>query len=128
MAVAPRQSGPARGGRHRRKGARSLRAPRCAACSIPMFSSSAPDTAWLDGVVALHDKGFVLTGAVAGAGTPCATSRAGVGAVGDVRLGPVRRVASSVGEGSVVNSHVWAHVIGSTPLIAAGGKRRLTPG
>jgi thioredoxin reductase (NADPH) len=30
--------------------------------------------------------------------------------VGDVRAGSVKRVASSVGEGSVVISHVWQHL------------------
>ena len=50
-------------------------------------------------------KGFVRTGAKAEAPTPIspyATSRPGVYAVGDVRSGSVKRVASGVGEGSVV--------------------------
>ena len=58
-------------------------------------------------------KGFVLTGAKAGAGadSPYATSRPGVFAVGDVRSGSVKRVASGVGEGSVVVQavHAWLH-------------------
>jgi thioredoxin reductase (NADPH) len=37
----------------------------------------------------------------------------GVFAVGDVRAGSVKRVASSVGEGSVVISKVWEFVNGS---------------
>ena len=41
-----------------------------------------------------------------------ATSRPGVFAVGDVRAGSVKRVASAVGEGSVVISKVWAHLNG----------------
>jgi thioredoxin reductase (NADPH) len=73
-----------------------------------------PNTAWLKGCVALDDKHFVKTGADLHAGEleevgwPLArrpdlleTSRPGVFAVGDVRSGSVKRVASAVGEGSV---------------------------
>jgi thioredoxin reductase (NADPH) len=42
--------------------------------------------------------------------SPFATSRPGIFAVGDVRAGSVKRVASSVGEGSVVISKVWEFV------------------
>jgi thioredoxin reductase (NADPH) len=59
-----------------------------------------PNTAWLEGCVELDAAGFVRTGTVAG--SPYATSLPGVFAVGDVRSGSVKRVASSVGEGSVV--------------------------
>jgi len=38
------------------------------------------------------------------------TSTPGIFAVGDVRSGSVKRVASSVGEGSVVVSAVWSHL------------------
>ena len=54
-------------------------------------------------------EGFVITGA-GSAASPFATSQAGVFAVGDVRAGSVKRVASSVGEGSVVISKVWEFV------------------
>ena len=73
---------------------------------------AAPNTRWLEGVVTLNDKGFVPTGPEAGGATPYATSAPGIFAVGDVRLGSVKRVASGVGEGSVVISHVWNHVHG----------------
>jgi thioredoxin reductase (NADPH) len=70
-----------------------------------------PNTTWLSGLVKLDDKGFVLTGADAGgAASLFATSRPGIFAVGDVRAGSVKRVASSVGEGSVVISKVWDFV------------------
>ena len=69
-----------------------------------------PNTAWLSDMVELDQNGFVLTGAEAGAGSPYATSRPGIFAVGDVRAGSVKRVASSVGEGSVVISKVWDHL------------------
>jgi thioredoxin reductase (NADPH) len=71
-----------------------------------------PNTAWVLGTVDLDKNGFVLTGVAAGAGSPYATSRPGIFAVGDVRSGSVKRVASSVGEGSVVISKVWEHLKG----------------
>ena len=72
---------------------------------------AAPNTEWLSGMVELDQNGFVITGAgSAAAASPFATSRPGVFAVGDVRAGSVKRVASSVGEGSVVISKVWEFV------------------
>jgi thioredoxin reductase (NADPH) len=72
---------------------------------------AAPNTEWLSGLVKLDDKGFVVTGDGTGrAASPFATSLPGIFAVGDVRAGSVKRVASSVGEGSVVISKVWAFV------------------
>jgi thioredoxin reductase (NADPH) len=58
----------------------------------------------------LDDKGFIQTGDNADAPSPYASSVPGIFAVGDVRAGSVKRVASSVGEGSVVISAVWEHV------------------
>jgi thioredoxin reductase (NADPH) len=72
---------------------------------------AAPNTEWLSGMVKLDDKGFVITGSGEGsAASPFATSQPGIFAVGDVRAGSVKRVASSVGEGSVVISKVWEFV------------------
>jgi thioredoxin reductase (NADPH) len=72
---------------------------------------AAPNTEWLAGLVKLDDKGFVITGSnVDSAASPFATSMPGIFAVGDVRAGSVKRVASSVGEGSVVISKVWEFV------------------
>ncbi len=72
---------------------------------------AAPNTDWLSGLVELDDKGFVVTGSgTVSAASPFATSLPGVFAVGDVRAGSVKRVASSVGEGSVVISKVWEFV------------------
>jgi thioredoxin reductase (NADPH) len=68
---------------------------------------AAPNTEWLSDLVKLDDKGFVITGTAA---SPFATSLPGIFAVGDVRAGSVKRVASSVGEGSVVISKVWEFV------------------
>ena len=83
---------------------------RIATCALFVMVGAAPNTEWLSGLVALDEKGFVLTGDAAGGGSPYATSQPGIFAVGDVRAGSVKRVASSVGEGSVVISKVWEHV------------------
>ena len=58
-----------------------------------------PNTGWLPAKIARDDRGFVLTGA---GEHMFETSVAGVFAIGDVRSGSVKRVASAVGEGSVV--------------------------
>jgi thioredoxin reductase (NADPH) len=68
-----------------------------------------PRTNWLPEAIARDDHGFVLTGADVPAETwrlerdpyPLETSLPGVLAVGDVRHGSIKRVASAVGEGSV---------------------------
>jgi thioredoxin reductase (NADPH) len=72
--------------------------------SIFVMIGAEPNTQWAEGCLALDAQGFVCTGASAGADadSPYATSRPGVYAVGDVRSGSVKRVASGVGEGSVV--------------------------
>ena len=64
-----------------------------------------PNTEWLSGCLALDAKGFVQTGRDPegkALTSPFATTKAGIFAVGDVRSGSVKRVASGVGEGSVV--------------------------
>ncbi len=79
-------------------------------CALFVMVGAAPNTDWLSGLVALDAKGFVKTGEAAGASSPFETSTPGIFAVGDVRAGSVKRVASAVGEGSVVISDVWAYV------------------
>ena len=68
-----------------------------------------PNTDWLRGCVDMDAKGFIRTG-VAHDGVPLpspyATNLPGVFAVGDVRADSVKRVASGVGEGSVVVSAI----------------------
>ncbi|WP_371154927.1 FAD-dependent oxidoreductase [Jannaschia sp. 2305UL9-9] len=71
---------------------------------------AAPNTEWLGGTVECDGKGFLLTGDAVGRDSPFATSQDGIFAIGDVRAGSVKRVASAVGEGSVVISKVWEHV------------------
>ena len=83
---------------------------RIEAAALFIMIGAAPNTDWLSGLVALDDKGFVRTGADAAAGSPYATSHPGVFAVGDVRANSIKRVASSVGEGSVVVSAIWSYL------------------
>jgi thioredoxin reductase (NADPH) len=67
-----------------------------------------PCTTWLHGAgIDLDTKGFVVTH------DGFATSLPGVFAVGDVRAGSVKRVASAVGEGSVVISAVHSYLAGA---------------
>jgi thioredoxin reductase (NADPH) len=80
------------------------------ACGMFVMVGAVPNTGWLAGLVRMDDKGFVLTGDKVEAASPYATSCPGVFAVGDVRAGSTKRVASSVGEGSVVISRVWEHL------------------
>lgn len=78
--------------------------------AVFVMVGAAPNTGWLDGLVTLDDKGFVHTGPEVGGRSTYETSCPGIFAVGDVRAGSVKRVASGVGEGSVVISKVWEHV------------------
>jgi thioredoxin reductase (NADPH) len=85
---------------------------RLSARAVFVMVGAAPNTGWLGGRVKVDGHGYVLTGAAAGAEGQYATSCPGIFAVGDVRAGSVKRVASSVGEGSVVISEVWRHLNG----------------
>ena len=71
---------------------------------------AAPNTDWLAEHIELDERGFVLTGEKVDRDSPYETSKPGIFAVGDVRAGSVKRVASGVGEGSVVVSRIWSHV------------------
>lgn len=83
------------------------------------MAGAAPCTDWLDGCLALDSKGFIKTGPelspedLTTANWPLSrspylveTSLPGVFAVGDVRSGNIKRVASAVGEGSISMSFV----------------------
>jgi thioredoxin reductase (NADPH) len=84
-----------------------------------VMTGADPNTPWLGGCVALDANGFIKTGPdlspenLSTAGWPLArqphlleTSLPGVFAVGDVRGGSIKRVASAVGEGSIAISFV----------------------
>jgi thioredoxin reductase (NADPH) len=81
---------------------------------------AAPNTGWLSGLAETDAKGFVLTGAAAGQADDYATTAPGIFAVGDVRAGSVKRVASAVGEGSVVVSRIWQYLEDTRPHADAG--------
>jgi thioredoxin reductase (NADPH) len=78
-----------------------------------IMAGASPRTAWLESCVAMDDKGFILTGrdldtirnehrwALERPPQMLETSLPGVFAVGDVRSGNVKRVASAVGEGAI---------------------------
>jgi thioredoxin reductase (NADPH) len=84
-----------------------------------LMTGAVPNTRWLSGCVALDHDGFVKTGSAL---TPAdladakwaasrmpfllETSRPGIFAVGDVRAGNIKRVASAVGEGSIAVTFV----------------------
>lgn len=79
-----------------------------------------PNSGWLYGTVKLDNKGFVLTGTSDGfERTTYATSVPGMYAVGDVRANSVKRVASAVGEGSVVISDVYRYLADGRDSVAA---------
>jgi len=79
--------------------------------SVFVMIGAEPNTGWLYGTVKLDKKGFILTGGTEGfQATPYATSVPGMFAVGDVRSDSVKRVASAVGEGSVVISDVHRYL------------------
>jgi len=74
-------------------------ATRQAVGALFVMIGAVPNTDWLDGCLDLDGAGFVRTGS---GNTFFCSSKPGIFAVGDVRSGSVKRVASSVGEGSVV--------------------------
>ena len=86
---------------------------RCTYCVGNVFAmiGAAPNSSWLQGTVALDDKGFVLTGVTHGLeSSRYATDVAGIYAVGDIRSGSVKRVASAVGEGSAVVADIHRYL------------------
>lgn len=96
---------------------------RVPATGLFVFIGAQPKTDWLDGFVERDAKGFVLTGQdLMHDGKPpkgwpsdriptlLETNVPGVFAVGDVRYGSVKRVASGVGEGSVAIQFVHQYL------------------
>lgn len=96
-----------------------------AADAMFLFIGGVPRTGWLPPAVERDDAGYVSTGdqvTLPTARPPAMfeTSAPGVFAVGDVRSGSVKRVASAVGEGSIVVPHITAHVATASPAAAQG--------
>jgi thioredoxin reductase (NADPH) len=101
--------------RHKPSGTVEQRAIR----HVFVMTGAVPSTGWLRGCVALDERGFIKTGPELTRDDLDAygwrltrppylleTSLPGVFAVGDVRCGNVKRVASAVGEGSIALSFV----------------------
>ena len=83
--------------------------------NIFVMIGAVPNSDWLAGCLELDARGFVVTGAAqagahGAAASQFATNRPGIYAVGDVRSGSVKRVASGVGEGSVVVSTIHQYL------------------
>jgi len=96
---------------------------RVPANALFIFIGAEPRTTWLDGVIERNERGFILTGPdlLRSGKRPkgwtlerdpglLETSVPGVFAVGDVRYGSVKRVASGVGEGSVAVQFVHQYL------------------
>jgi thioredoxin reductase (NADPH) len=90
------------------------------AAALFVMIGATPHTDWLPDSIARDPHGYILTGhnlpasdspgAIRRKPLPLETSLAGVFAAGDVRAGSVKRVASAVGEGSVVIPQVHQHL------------------
>ena len=93
------------------------------ASALFIFIGAQPQTEWLDGAVERDERGFILTGQdLLYDGKPpkswtldrdpglLETNVPGVFAVGDVRHGSIKRVASGVGEGSVAIQFVHQYL------------------
>jgi thioredoxin reductase (NADPH) len=86
---------------------RSGETHRCDLRHLFLFVGADPNADWLRECVAVDDKGFVTTGT---APLSLQTDRAGVFAIGDVRAGSTKRVASAVGEGAAVVSQIHQYL------------------
>ncbi|WP_369212556.1 FAD-dependent oxidoreductase [Streptomyces flavofungini] len=104
------------------------------AAALFVFIGAKPRTEWLSGVLALDEKGFVLTGANAQAVADAhhwaalgrdpmllETTLPGIFAAGDVRSGSVKRVASATGEGAMVIRLVHEHRERAGNLVRSAG-------
>jgi thioredoxin reductase (NADPH) len=106
-----------------------------------LFIGADPQTQWLPPEIALDDRGFILTGPdmrhvdrweLERDPYLLETSVPGIFACGDVRLGPVKRVAAAVGEGSMTIAFVHQYIrrtLGrSEPSAGTGGVPPQTAG
>jgi thioredoxin reductase (NADPH) len=87
-----------------------------------MFIGAEPNTTWLNGCLALDEKGYILTGNRSNSADspfllPLQTSLPRVFAIGDVRSGSTKRVASAVGEGAAVVAQIHS-ILGAATAAA----------
>ncbi|MFB7861240.1 FAD-dependent oxidoreductase [Streptomyces sp. NPDC056069] len=110
------------------------------AAALFVFIGARPRTDWLRGVLALDEKGFVLTGADARAAADASrwdslgrgplmleTTLPGIFAAGDVRSGSVKRVASAAGEGAMAIRFVHEHREKAGNLVRSAGPEGRRP-
>jgi thioredoxin reductase (NADPH) len=97
---------------------------RHASAGLYIFIGADAETSWLPPEIELDDRGFVLTGADVSDATHwhlerdpylLETSVPGVFACGDVRYGPIKRVAAAVGEGSMAIAFVHQYLRETEP-------------
>jgi thioredoxin reductase (NADPH) len=81
-------------------------------CGLFVMIGATPNTEWLGASVDTDSAGFIRTGTGTNGTTTHETSLPGVFAVGDVRSGSIKRVASAVGEGSVVVAEIHQYLSG----------------
>jgi thioredoxin reductase (NADPH) len=96
-----------------------------------LFIGADAETSWLPPEIATDERGFVLTGPSIGTVAPwnvvrdpylLETSVPGVFACGDVRSGPVKRVAAAVGEGSMAIAFVHQYLAQSAESTSAAAR------
>ena len=93
------------------------------ATAVFIMIGASPKTHWLPAEIQRDDRGYILTGDSLstvprrhGPERPLESSMPGVFAVGDVRAGSMKRVASAVGEGSSVIRLVHAYLADTTTV------------
>lgn len=108
-------------------------AVRLSSAGLFMFIGADAETDWLPPEIALDTRGYVLTGSDVRAGGVwplerdpylLETSVPGIFACGDVRCGPVKRVASAVGEGSMAIAFVHQYLSGAERIAVSANDRR----
>ena len=81
----------------------------CVLRHLFLFIGADPNADWLDGCVDTDGNGFIVTGR---GKLPHETSKAGVFAIGDIRSGSTKRLATAVGEGAAVVAQIHAMMTG----------------
>lgn len=103
--------------------------------SLLVLIGTQPNTRWLAETLQRDKKGYIVTGSeidrhaanwdVARDPLPLETSMPGVFAVGDVRLGSVKRIASAVGEGAIAVQYIHAYLAAQTGVTGRAGQSAL---
>lgn len=83
-------------------------------CGLFVMIGAVPNTDWIGSSLDTDKAGFITTSLTIGGTSAHETSQPGIYAVGDVRAGSIKRVASAVGEGSAVVSEIH-HFLSQMP-------------